>query len=145
VPDLRMDNVAIVVDDLDAAVAFFVELGLELEGRASVEGDVVDRLVGLEGCRSDIAMVRTPGGDGRIELTRYVTPPSPGGDRRPPVNTMGLHRVMFTVEDIEAVVARLRTHGAEPLGDVVRFEDSYLLCYLRGPAGIYVALAERLS
>jgi catechol 2,3-dioxygenase-like lactoylglutathione lyase family enzyme len=140
----RMDNVAIVVDDLAAAVAFFAELGLELEGEATVEGSAVDRLVGLDGVRSDIAMMRTPDGHGRLELTKYQAPSSRDGDRQAPANTLGMHRVMFAVDDIEDTVARLRPHGAELVGEIARFEDSYLLCYLRGPAGIIVGLAEQL-
>ncbi|MGK5737867.1 VOC family protein [Micromonospora sp. URMC 103] len=140
---LRMDNVAIVVDDLAAAVAFFVELGLELEGEATVEGSAVDRLVALEGVRSDIAMMRTPDGHGRVELTTYRTPPTRDGDPRAPANTLGAHRIMFAVEDMDDILDRLRPHGAELLGDLVQYEDSYRLCYLRGPAGILVALAEQ--
>lgn len=139
----RMDNVAIVADDLDAAVAFFVELGLELEGKASLQGSVVDRLVGLEGVRTDIAMMRTLDGHGRLELTKYHTPPSPTGDPRTPPNTLGLHRIMFAVEDIDDILDRLRPHGAELVGELVRYENSYRLCYLRGPAGIIIALAEQ--
>ncbi len=139
----RMDNVAIVVDDLAAATAFFTALGLDLEGKATVEGDAVDRLVGLEGVRSDIAMMRTPDGHGRLELTRYHTPPSRAGDPRAPANTLGMHRVMFAVEDIDDILDRVRPHGAELLGDLVQYENSYRLCYLRGPAGILVALAEQ--
>ncbi len=138
----RMDNVAIVVDDLAAAKAFFAELGLELEGEATVEGSLVDRLVGLEGVRSDIAMMRTPDGHGRLELTKYQTPSSRAGDPRAPANTLGAHRIMFAVDDIDDILDRLRPHGAELLGDVVQYENSYRLCYLRGPAGILVALAE---
>jgi catechol 2,3-dioxygenase-like lactoylglutathione lyase family enzyme len=138
----RMDNVAIVVDDLAAAKAFFAELGLELEGEATVEGSAVDRLVGLEGVRSDIAMMRTPDGHGRLELTKYHTPSSREGDPRAPANTLGAHRVMFAVENIDDIVDRLRPHGAELLGELVQYENSYRLCYLRGPAGILVALAE---
>ncbi|HVQ96241.1 MAG TPA: VOC family protein [Mycobacteriales bacterium] len=139
----RMDNVAIVVDDLAAATAFFTALGLDLEGKATVEGDAVDRLVGLEGVRSDIAMMRTPDGHGRLELTRYHTPPSRDGDPHAPANTLGMHRVMFAVEDIDDILDRVRPHGAELLGDLVQYENSYRLCYLRGPAGILVALAEQ--
>ena len=141
---LRADNVAIVVDDLTAAKAFFAELGLELEGEATVEGSVVDRLVGLEGVRSDIAMMRTPDGHGRIELTKYHTPPIRVGDPQAPPNTLGAHRIMFAVTDIADVLDRLRPHGAELLGELVQYEDSYRLCYLRGPAGIIVALAEEI-
>jgi catechol 2,3-dioxygenase-like lactoylglutathione lyase family enzyme len=142
----RMDNVAIVVDDLDAAIAFFTELGMEPEGKAQIEGVWADRTVGLDGVRSDIAMMRTPDGHGRLELTRYQAPAAidarPGN---PPPNTLGLHRVMFAVDDIEGTVAGLRSHGAELLGEIVRYEDSYRLCYLRGPAGIIVALAQQLN
>ncbi len=138
----RMDNVAIVVDDLAAAKAFFAELGLELEGEATLEGSVVDRLVGLEGARSDIAMMRTPDGRGRVELTKYHAPSIREGDPRAPANTLGAHRIMFAVEDMEDILDRLRIHGAELLGELVRYEDSYRLCYVRGPAGILVALAE---
>ena len=141
----RMDNVAIVVDDLAAATAFFVALGLELEGKATVEGDTVDRIVGLAGVRTDIAMMRTPDGHGRLELTMYHHPASRAGDPRPAANTLGLHRVMFAVEDIDDVLDRVRPHGAELLGEVVRYENSYRLCYLRGPAGILVALAEQTT
>jgi catechol 2,3-dioxygenase-like lactoylglutathione lyase family enzyme len=141
----RLDNVAIVVDDLAAATAFFVGLGLELEGEATVEGSAVDRLVGLEGVRSDIAMMRTPDGQGRLELTKYQTPSSRAGDPRAPANTLGTHRIMFAVEDIDDILDRLRPHGAELIGELVRYDNSYLLCYLRGPAGIIVALAEQIK
>jgi catechol 2,3-dioxygenase-like lactoylglutathione lyase family enzyme len=139
----RMDNVAIVVDDLAAATAFFIALGLELEGEATVEGSAVDRLVGLEGVRSDIAMMRTPDGHGRVELTRYQTPPARQGDPRASPNTLGMHRIMFAVEDIDDTLDRVRPHGAELIGELVRYENSYRLGYLRGPAGILVALAEQ--
>jgi catechol 2,3-dioxygenase-like lactoylglutathione lyase family enzyme len=142
----RMDNVGIVVEDLEAAMAFFVELGMELEGKAQIEGSWADRTVGLDGVRSDIAMMRTPDGHGRLELTTYHTPAAVSAEpENPPPNTLGLHRVMFAVDDIDDVVARLRTHGAELLGELAQYEDSYRLCYLRGPAGIIVALAEQLS
>ena len=142
----RMDNVAIVVDDLDAAVAFFTELGMELEGKAQIEGPWADRTVGLDGVRSDIAMMRTPDGHSKLELTKYHAPAAVGAKpHNPPPNTLGLHRVMFAVDDIEEVLARLQAHGAELLGEVAQYEDSYRLCYLRGPAGIIVALAEQLS
>ena len=139
----RMDNIAIVVDDLPAAIAFFRALGLELEGEATVEGSAVDRLVALEGVRSDIAMMRTPDGHGRLELTSYRTPASRDGDPRAPANTLGMHRVMFAVDDMDDILERLRPHGAELVGEVVQYENSYRLCYLRGPAGILVALAEQ--
>jgi catechol 2,3-dioxygenase-like lactoylglutathione lyase family enzyme len=142
----RMDNVAIVVDDLDAAVAFFTELGMELEGRGQIEGLFADRTVGLDGIRSEIAMMRTPDGHGKLELTRYDAPAAvSAGPKDPAPNTLGLHRVMFAVDDIHDTVARLRAHGAELLGDVARYEDLFLLCYLRGPAGIIVALAEQIG
>jgi catechol 2,3-dioxygenase-like lactoylglutathione lyase family enzyme len=142
---LRMDNVGIVVDDLKAAIAFFVELGLELEGETTVEGQLVDRLVALDGVRSDIAMLRTPDGHSRLELSKFQTPPATTVEPNAPVNTLGIRRIMFAVDDIEDVLARLQTLGAELVGEVVRYEDSYRLCYVRGPEGIMVALAEPLS
>jgi catechol 2,3-dioxygenase-like lactoylglutathione lyase family enzyme len=143
---LRMDNVLIVVDDLKAAIAFFAELGLELEGETTVEGRSVDRLVGLDGVRSDIAMMRSPDGHGGIELDKFHTPAAVRAEREDaPVNTLGIRRIMFTVDDIEDVLSRLRTHGAELVGEVTLYEDSYRLCYVRGPEGILVALAEPLS
>ena len=141
-----MDNVLIVVDDLEAAIAFFAELGLELEGQTTVEGRWVDRIVGLDGVRSDIAMMKTPDGHGRIELDKFHTPPAVRAEPEgAPVNTLGIRRIMFAVDDIENVLARLRRHGAELLGEVVQYEDQYRLCYVRGPEGIIVALAEPLS
>jgi len=144
---LRMDNLLVVVDDLDAAIAFFVELGMELEGRTTVEGNWVDRIVGLDGVRSEIAMMRTPDGHGRLERDKFHAPPAI--KPRPqdvPVNTLGIRRIMFTVDDIEDVVARLKTKGAELIGEVTRIEDpSYLMCYVRGPEGIIVGLTEQLS
>jgi catechol 2,3-dioxygenase-like lactoylglutathione lyase family enzyme len=143
---LRMDNVLIVVDDLKAAIAFFSELGLELEGETTVEGQWVDRVVGLDGVRSDIAMMRTPDGHGRLELDKFHTPTAVRAEPEDaPVNTLGIRRIMFAVDDIEDVLARLRTHGAELVGEVAQYEDSYRLCYVRGPEGIIVALAEPLS
>ena len=142
----RMDNVGIVVDDLDAAVAFFTELGMELEGKAQIEGPWADRTVGLDGVRSEIAMLRAPDGHGRLELARYHTPAAvAAGPEQPPPNTLGLHRVMFAVDDIHDTLARLRGHGAELLGEVAQYEGIFLLCYLRGPAGIIVALAEQIG
>ena len=142
----RLDNVGIVFDNLDAAVAFFVELGLELEGRMSVEGEWSDRIVGLDGQRVDVAMMRTPDGHGKLELMSYQTPemisPEP---RNAPPNTLGLRRLMFAVDDIEDTIGRLRTHGAELIGEVVQYENIFLLCYLRGPEGVIVALAEELG
>jgi catechol 2,3-dioxygenase-like lactoylglutathione lyase family enzyme len=141
----RMDNVGIVVDDLKAAIAFFVELGLELEGETTVEGRWVDRTVGLDGVRSDIAMLRTPDGHGRLELSKFHTPPATTAEPNAPVNTLGIRRIMFAVDDIDAVLGRLQAHGAELVGEVVQYEDSYRLCYVRGPEGILVSLAEQLS
>jgi catechol 2,3-dioxygenase-like lactoylglutathione lyase family enzyme len=142
----RMDNVLIVVDDLDAAKAFFTELGMELEGQAPVEGRHVDLLVGLENVRCEIAMMRTPDGHGRIELDKFHTPAAVRIEpENAPVNTLGIRRIMFTVDDIEDVVARLRAHGAEPIGEITQYEDKYRLCYIRGPEGIMVALAEQLG
>lgn len=139
----RLDNVAVVVEDLDAAIAFFEELGMELEGRATVEGDFVDRVVGLHDVRSDIAMMRVPDGHGRLELTRYQQPaavgPDPGSE---PPNTRGMGRIMFEVDDIDDVVERLQVLGGELVGEIVRYEDVYRLCYLRGPEGIILALAQ---
>src|SRR5437867_12917320 len=140
-----MDNVGIVVDDLETATEFFVELGLELEGEATVEGQWVDRVVGLDGVRSDIAMLRTPDGHGRLELTKFHTPTATTAEPNAPVNTLGIRRIMFAVDDIEDVLARVQAHGAELVGEVVQYEDKYLLCYVRGPEGIIVALAEQLS
>jgi len=140
-----MDNVGIVVDDLAAAIAFFVELGLELEGEAPVEGRSVDRLVGLEGVRADIAMMRTPDGHGRVELTKFHTPPAVRAEpENAPANTLGIRRIMFAVDDIDDVVARLRSHGAELLGEIAQYEDVYRLCFMRGPEGIIIGLAEQL-
>jgi catechol 2,3-dioxygenase-like lactoylglutathione lyase family enzyme len=142
----RMDNVLIVVEDLEGAIAFFGELGMELEGQMTVEGPSVDRVIGLKGSRSDIAMMRTPDGHGRIELDKFHTPPAIGVEPRDaPVNTVGIRRIMFAVDDIEEVLGRVRKLGAELVGEVVQYEDSYRLCYVRGPEGIMVALAEELS
>ena len=142
---LRMDNVLIVVDDLEAAKAFFVALGMELEGQAIVEGPSVDRVIGLEGSRSEIAMMRGPDGHG-IELDKFHTPPAVGGESRDaPVNTLGIRRIMFAVDDIEAVLARLEAAGGDLVGEVVQYESSYRLCYVRGPEGITVALAQQLT
>jgi catechol 2,3-dioxygenase-like lactoylglutathione lyase family enzyme len=142
----RMDNILIVVDDLDAAKAFFIELGMELEGQAPVEGRHVDLLVGLENVRCEIAMMRTPDGHGRIELDKFHTPTAVRNEpENAPVNTLGIRRIMFVVDDIEDVVARLRAHGAEPIGEITQYEDTYRLCYIRGPEGIMVALTEQLG
>ncbi|MCQ4084371.1 VOC family protein [Streptomyces sp. RB6PN25] len=142
----RMDNVGIVVEDLDAAVAFFTELGMEVEGKAQIEGLFADQAVGLDGVRSDIAMMRAPDGHGKLELAQYHTPAAIGdGSHNPPPNTLGLHRVMFAVDDIDDTIARLRRHGAELIGEVAQYKDIYRLCYLRGPSGIILALAEQIS
>lgn len=140
----RLDNTAIVVEDLDAAVAFFSELGLLVDGRAEISGPWADATVGLDGIESEIAVLRTPDGHGRIELTSY-TAPTPIAAAPPAPNTIGLHRVMFAVDDLEATVERLLPHGAELLGEIARYEDAYLLCYLRGPSGIVVALAQQID
>jgi catechol 2,3-dioxygenase-like lactoylglutathione lyase family enzyme len=141
----RMEHVGIVVDDLAAATAFFVELGLKLQGEGSAEGGRVERVVGLEGVRAEIAMVETPDGHGRLALTKFHAPPGRGGDRDAPANTPGIRHVAFEVDGIDAVVARLRARGAELVGEVERYEDSYRLCYVRGPEGIIVELAERIG
>jgi len=142
----RMDNVGIVVEDLDAAIAFFTELGMELDGKAEIEGAWADRTVGLHGIHSEIAMMRTPDGHGKLELAMYHTPAVVGAEpENPPPNTLGLHRVMFAVDDLDDTLARLRAHGAELLGEVAQYEGIYRLCYLRGPAGIILALAERIG
>ena len=142
----RMDNVLIVVDDLEAAKAFFAELGMELEGEATNEGPSVDRVVGLDDVRADIAMMRTPDGHGRVELAKFHTPPAvrtePEGA---PANALGIRRIMFAVDDLDDVLARLRSHGAELVGEIAQYGDSYRLCFLRGPEGIMLALAEQLS
>jgi catechol 2,3-dioxygenase-like lactoylglutathione lyase family enzyme len=142
----RMDHVGVVVDDLMAAAAFFVELGMEVEdgGPGAVEGRWVDRVVGLEGVRVDIVFVRTPDGHGRLELTKFHAPAAVSAESTAP-NTLGLRRIMFAVDDIDGTVTRIQAHGAELVGEVAQYEDKYRLCYLRGPAGIIVALAEELS
>ncbi len=142
----RMDNVLIVVDDLDAAKAFFAELGMEPEGETQVEGDWVGRVIGLDDVRADIALLRTPDGHGRVELTKFHTPAAVSGQpESAPANTLGIRRIMFAVDDIDDVVARLRSHGAELVGEIAQYEDLYRLCFLRGPEGIIIGLAEQLS
>jgi catechol 2,3-dioxygenase-like lactoylglutathione lyase family enzyme len=141
----RMDNVLIVVDDLEAMKAFFLELGLELEGETTVEGSSVDRLVGLQNVRATLAFLRTPDGHGRIELDKFHTPAAVRtGTANAPVNALGIRRIMFAVDDLDGVVARLLARGAELVGDVVQYEDTYRLCYIRGPEGIIVALSQQL-
>lgn len=142
----RLDNVLIVVEDIDAVIAFFVALGLELQGKGPVDGRWVERVIGLDDVRQDVAMLRTPDGGQGVELATFHTPPAIAGvPPDAPVNTLGLRRVMFAVDDIDAVVARVRAAGAELVGEVVRYEDVYRLCYVRGPEGILVGLAEPLT
>jgi catechol 2,3-dioxygenase-like lactoylglutathione lyase family enzyme len=141
---LRMDNVGVVVEDLDATIAFFVELGMELEGTGPVEGPWVDRVVGLDDVRVDMAMVRTPDGHNKLELIRFRNPTALNGESNAPANMLGVRRLMFAVEDIDDVLARLQTHGAELVGELTRL-DGWRMCYLRGPEGIIVALAEQTS
>src|SRR3954465_9399198 len=142
----RRENVLIVVDDLEASKSFFTELGLEFEGEAQVEGPSVDSLIGLEGVRATLAFMRTPDGHGRIELDKFHTPDAIRvGPVDAPVNALGIRRVMFAVEDIDALVARVRAHGAELLGEVVQYEDTYRLAYIRGPEGIIVGLSEQIG
>jgi len=141
----RMDHVSVVVDDLPAAIAFFTTLGMALEGQMPVEGPTVDRLCGLAGVQADIAMMRTPDGHGRVELTKYRNPKLVAAEpAMAPPNTPGLRQIMFAVEDLDDTAARLRAHGSELVGEVVQYEEKYRLCYMRGPAGIIVALAEEL-
>jgi catechol 2,3-dioxygenase-like lactoylglutathione lyase family enzyme len=141
-----MDHVSIVVDDLETAKAFFAELGMELEAEAPIEGEWVDRINGLDGIRVQIAMMRTPDGHGKVELTKFHAPELVGATpENPPPNTLGLRSVMFEVDDIKDMVARLSTHGAELIGQITQYEDVYLLCYLRDPGGIILALAERIG
>jgi catechol 2,3-dioxygenase-like lactoylglutathione lyase family enzyme len=141
----RMDNVGIVVEDIDAAIEFFSELGLELEGRAPIEGEWAGRVTGLENQRVEIAMMRTPDGHSRLEISRFLAPPVAADHRRAPVNALGYLRVMFTVEDVDDTLARLGTRGAELVGEVVNYQDTYRLCYIRGPEGILIGLAEELG
>src|SRR5687767_7246285 len=142
----RMDNVLIVVDDLAAAQAFFAELGMELEGETQVEGPWVDSTVGLKDVRADIAMMRTPDGHGRVELTKFHTPPAVRAEPEDaPANTLGIRRIMFAVDDVDDAVARLRDHGAELVDEIAQYEDAYRLCYVRGPEGIMIGLAEQLG
>jgi catechol 2,3-dioxygenase-like lactoylglutathione lyase family enzyme len=141
----RMEHVGIVVDDLPAATEFFVELGLELLGEGSVDGRWVDRVVGLDGVRVEYAMVQTPDRNGRLELVKFHSPSPQGGKRGAPANTPGIRHIALAVEDIDAVVAGLRARGAELVGELVRYEDSYRLCYVRGPEGIIIELAEQIS
>jgi catechol 2,3-dioxygenase-like lactoylglutathione lyase family enzyme len=141
-----MDNVGIVVESLDAAISFFAELGLELEGRATIEGDWAERVTGLRPMHVEIAMMRTPDGHSRLEISRFLTPPTVADHRNAPVNALGYLRIMFAVDDIDDTLARLRKHGAQLVsGEVVRYEDAYRLCYIRGPEGLLIGLAEQIS
>jgi catechol 2,3-dioxygenase-like lactoylglutathione lyase family enzyme len=141
----RMDNVGIVVEDLEATIEFFRELGLELQGRGSVEGEWAGRVTGLGDQRVEIAMLRTPDGHGRLELSRFLAPPTIADHRTAPVNALGYLRVMFAVDDLDETLARLRKHGAELVGEVVQYENAYRLCYIRGPEGVLIGLAEALG
>lgn len=142
----RMDNIGIIVDDLKAAIDFFSDLGLELEGQQPVEGRWVDQVIGLEGVRVDMAMMRTPDGHGRIELSKFHTPVAIRAEpKNAPVNTLGIRRIMFAVENIDKVIARVSAKGTELVGEMTQYEDKYRLCYLRGPEGILIALAQQLK
>jgi catechol 2,3-dioxygenase-like lactoylglutathione lyase family enzyme len=141
----RMDHVGVVVNDLDAAIEFFVALGLEAGGKGQVEGAWVDRIIGVEGARSELAFVQTPDGHNRLELTRFLSPETPTGDPQAPSNAPGIRHLTFAVEDLDDVVARLETHGAKLVGTIEQYEDSYRLCYIRGPEGIIIELAEELD
>jgi catechol 2,3-dioxygenase-like lactoylglutathione lyase family enzyme len=141
----RIDNVGIVVESLETAIAFFTELGLELEGRGTIEGEWSGRVTGLRDQRVEVAMMRTPDGHGRLELSRFLAPAPVADHRNAPVNSLGYLRVMFAVDDVDDTVARLRAHGAEVVDEVVRYEDAYRLCYIRGPEGILIGLAEQLG
>ena len=141
----RLDNVGIVVESLDAAVSFFAELGLELEGRTLIDADWSGRVTGLRDQRVEVAMMRTPDGHGRIELSRFLAPPVAEDHRNAPVNALGYLRVMFAVDDLDETLARLRKHGAQVVDEVIRYEDMYRLCYIRGPEGILIGLAEQIG
>jgi catechol 2,3-dioxygenase-like lactoylglutathione lyase family enzyme len=141
----RLENVGIVVEDLEAVVAFFLALGLELEGEGTVEDEFASRISGLDDVRLDVAMLRTPDGSGRLELMRFQNPPAVGTVANAPANTLGIRRVLFAVEDIEAVIARVRPHSGELVGELTPVAGSYLFCYVRGPEGIIVGLAEQVS
>ena len=140
-----MDNVGIVVESLDAAISFFAELGLELEGRTTIEGEWAGRVTGLGDQRVEIAMMRTPDGHSRLELSRFLTPPVVADHRNAPVNALGYLRVMFAMDDIDDTLARLHKHGAQLVGEVVQYEDVYRLCYIRGPEGLLIGLAEQIG
>ena len=142
---IRMDNMGIVVESLDTAIAFFTELGMKLEGRAMIEGDWAGRVTGLGEQRVEMAMMVTPDGYSRLEISRFLTPPAVADHRNAPVNALGYLRVMFAVDDIDETLARLQKRGAQLVGDVVQYEDSYRLCYIRGPEGLLIGLAEQLG
>ena len=142
---LKLDNVGIVVESLDTAISFFAELGLELEGRAPIEGEWAERVTGLHPMRVEIAMMRTPDGHSRLELSRFLTPPPVADHRNAPVNALGYLRIMFAVDDIDEMLARLRKRGAQVVGEVVQYENAYRLCYIRGPEGLLIGLAEKLG
>ena len=141
----RMDNVGIVVEDIDAAIGFFTELGLELEGRAPIAGEWADGVTGLPGMRVEIAMMRTPDGHSRLELSRFLAPPVVADHRNAPVNALGYLRVMFAVEDIDDTLARIEKRGAQLVGEVVQYKDAYRLCYIRGPEGILIGIAQEIG
>ncbi|SFI62500.1 MULTISPECIES: VOC family protein [unclassified Phyllobacterium] len=141
----RMDNVGIVVEDLEATIDFFRELGLELEGRATIEGEWAGRVTGLGDQHVEIAMMRTPDGHSRLELSRFITPPVVADHRKAPVNALGYLRAMFTVDDVDETLERLSAHGAQLVGEVVQYKDAYRLCYIRGPEGLLIGLAQELS
>jgi catechol 2,3-dioxygenase-like lactoylglutathione lyase family enzyme len=142
----RMDNVLIVVEDIDAVISFFVELGMELEGKGPLEGRWAERVIAIDDVQQDVAMLRTPDGNGRVELAMFHKPKAIRSEPEDaPANTLGIRRIMFAVDDIDDVVARLRAHGAELVGEVAQYEDVYRLCYVRGPEGIVVGLAEQLT
>jgi catechol 2,3-dioxygenase-like lactoylglutathione lyase family enzyme len=142
---LRLEHIGVVVDDVAAATAFFTALGLEVEGETSVEGDLVDRINGLEDVRADVVILRTPDGNSKIELAKYRSPTNEGDDGPAPANAPGLRHVLFAVDDVEASLAALQAHGGELIGELVNYEDIYWLCYVRGPAGIIVELAEKIG
>jgi catechol 2,3-dioxygenase-like lactoylglutathione lyase family enzyme len=141
----RLEHIGIVVDDLEAATAFFTALGLEVEGETSVEGDLVDRINGLEGVRADVVILRAPDGGSKLELAKYNSPAYEGGDGLAPANAPGIRHVLFVVDDVQASLAALQAHGGELVGELVNYEDIYWLCYVRGPAGIIVELAEKIG
>ena len=142
---VRMDNIGIVVESLDDAISFFTEIGLKLEGRGTIEGEWAGRVTGLDSQCVEIAMMVTPDGHSRLELSKFITPPTISDHRTAPVNALGYLRVMFTVEDLDEMVSRLMKNGAQLVGEVVQYEDSYRLCYIRGPEGILIGLAEQLG